>query len=167
MSSSEERQKSLGCPNASIIAKVGAITGENQYGSLIVVGLTKGDVRYIRCHRTLKLLPHTRRHDPLPISPCEFAFFHTPAPTAFDIPIPIPTAAPTTIRPMSILATNFCFLLNPLSGLHPPFLRCVMDNLLCFWLLHGHTSCSLWFLDTSEDGKIDDPASRSCSWIRM
>lgn len=117
---------------------------------------------------TMKLLPRTlRRHDPLPILPCEFAFFHTPAPTAFEIPIPIPMAAPMTTRAMRILAHIFCFLLKPLNGLHPPLRLSLIKDLLCFWLLHGHTVFSLWFLDTSDDGKFADAASGSCSWIRM
>lgn len=101
--------------------------------------------------------------DPPPIFFCELLFFQTPPPTALEIPMPIPTAAPMTTRAMRSLTQIFCVWVSPLNGLHP-LLLFIIRALFLSCCLPGHTSLSRV---ASEEGNVDDAASRSCSWALM
>ena len=79
---------------------------------------------------------------PSPIGLCSVLLFHTPLPTALDIPTPIPTAVATTRRATRIFMQSLCFWFIALMRQHPSlFLACfLLAIMVCF---PGHTEQSL------------------------
>jgi hypothetical protein len=87
-------------------------------------------------------------------------FFHTPAPTALEMPMPMPTAAPTMITAMRIFTDKVCVLLRLPNGLHR--VACCMHRFFVPFGLPGLPD-PLLGRGTSDEEKVCDPASRSCS----